>query len=166
MQICKNIYAHVMINLKLNESRMWKRSDGMFVFQHNREKEKQTFNYKMEEHIDIGQASGCINKTEVMYPMPKMMLGVDEVRGALGRVKKGKQPGPDKLKGEIYKSLKDNERLVEHSTEAYKAILEDGTVLEKWKRSRMVMIQKQRNQRLRNIDQLHLRMWVTSCLWD
>ena len=30
----------------------------------------------------------------------------DEVRQGLGRVKKGKQPGPDKLKGEIYKRLK------------------------------------------------------------
>ena len=42
--------------------------------------------------------SGNINKIEVMYPMPNIMLGVDEVRGALGRVQKGKQPGPDKLK--------------------------------------------------------------------
>ena len=35
------------------------------------------------------------NKTDVMYPMPKIMFGVDEVRGALGREKNGKQPGPD-----------------------------------------------------------------------
>ena len=48
-------------------------------------------------------------------------------------MKKGKQPGPDKLKGEIYKSLKDSERLVMHLTEAYRlnAVLEDGTVPEK-----------------------------------
>ena len=54
-----------------------------------------------------------------MYPMPKIMLGVDEVRGALRRLRKGKQPAPYKLKGEIYKSLKDIERLVMNLTEAY-----------------------------------------------
>ena len=88
--------------------------------------------------------SGNINKTEVMYPMPKIVLDVDDVRRALGKVKKGKLPGPDKLKGEIYKTLKDNEKLVIHLTKANNAVLEDGTVPEKWKRSRTVMIPKTR----------------------
>ena len=69
-----------------------------------------------------------INKIEIMYPKPRIMLGVDEVRRALLRVKKGKQPGLDKLKVEIYKSLTCSERLVTHLTEAYNAVLEDGTV--------------------------------------
>ena len=117
-----------MINLKLEEGKIWKRSDGMFVVQYNKEREKQTFNCKMEEHMDM--LSGNINKTEVIYPMPKI---VDDVRRALGKVvKKGKQPGPDKLKGDMYKSLKDNEKLVIHLTEAYNAVLEEGTVPEKW----------------------------------
>ena len=34
----------------------------MFVVQYNREREKQTFNCKMEEHMDM--LSGNINKTE------------------------------------------------------------------------------------------------------
>ena len=98
MQIYKNIPAHLMINIKLEEMwmwKMWKRSDGMFVVQYNRGREKQTFNCKMEEHMD--KLSGNTNKTEVMYPMPKIVLDVDDVRRALGKVKKGKQPGPDKL---------------------------------------------------------------------
>ena len=37
------------------------RGDGMFVVQYNREREKQTFNCKMEEHMDM--LSGNINKT-------------------------------------------------------------------------------------------------------
>ena len=60
-------------------------------------------------------------------------------------MKKGKQPGwLDQInsKGEIYKSLKDSEKFVIHLTEAYNAVLEDGTVLEKWKRSRRIMIPK------------------------
>ena len=44
--------------------------------------------------------SGNINKTEVVYPMPKIMLGVDELRGALGRVK-GRQPGKLKINYQI-----------------------------------------------------------------
>ena len=115
-----------MINLKLEEGKMWKRSDGMFELQYNKEREKQTFNCKMEEHMDM--LSGNINKTEVMYPMPKIVLDMDDVRRALGKVQKGKQPGPDKLKGEMYKTLKDNEKLVIHLTEAYNAVLEEGTV--------------------------------------
>ena len=47
MQIYKKIPAHLMINLKLDEGKMWKSSDGMCVVQYNREREKQTFNCKM-----------------------------------------------------------------------------------------------------------------------
>ena len=83
MQIYKKIPVHLMINQKLDDYRMWKRSDGMFVVQYNREIEKQTFSCKIEEHMDM--RSGNINMTEVMYPMPKIMLGVDEVKGALGK---------------------------------------------------------------------------------
>ena len=90
MQIYKKIPAHLMINLKLEEGKIWKRSDGIFVVQYNREREKQTFNCKMEEHMDM--PSGNINKTEVMFQMPKIVLDVDDVRRALGKVKKGKQP--------------------------------------------------------------------------
>ena len=102
MQIYKKIPAYLMINLKLDEGKMWKRSDVMFVVQYNREREKQTFNCEMEEHMDM--LSGNINKTEVMYRISKIMLGMDEVTGALGRMKKGKQPGPDKLKGRFMKA--------------------------------------------------------------
>ena len=90
--------------------------------------------------------SGNINKTEVMHPMPKIMLGVDEVSGALGRLKKEKQPVQDKLKGEICKSLKDSESLVTHLKESYNVVLEDGTMPEKWKISRTVMIPKTKKQ--------------------
>ena len=94
------------------------------------------------------------------------MLDVDDVRRALGKVKKGKQPGPDKLKGEMYKRLKDNEKLVIHLTEAYNAVLEEGTVPEKWKRSRMVMIPKTRKLTAKEHRPIALTNVGTSCLWD
>ena len=60
-----------MINQKLEEGKIWKRSNGMFVVQY-KEREKQTFNCKMEEHMDM--RSRNINKTEVIYPMPKISV--------------------------------------------------------------------------------------------
>ena len=54
----------------------------------------------MEEHMDM--LSGTIDRSEVVYPMPKISLLNDEVRGALGKVKRAEQPGPDRIKGEIY----------------------------------------------------------------
>ena len=52
-QIYKKIPDHLMINLKLNEGRMWKRSDGMYIVQYNRDKEKQQFKYQLEEHMEL-----------------------------------------------------------------------------------------------------------------
>ena len=36
MQIYKKIPAHLMINLKLDEGKIWKISDGMFVVEYNK----------------------------------------------------------------------------------------------------------------------------------
>ena len=46
-----------------------------------------------------------------------------------------------------FKSLKDSKGLVTHLTEAYNTFLVDGTVPEKWKRSRTVMIPKTKEPR-------------------
>ena len=86
------------------------------MVQYNRGREKQTFSYRMEEHMDT--LSGTIDRSEVVYPMPKIILLSDEVRVALGKVKTGKQPGPDGIKGEIYRYLQDSERLVAKLTGA------------------------------------------------
>ena len=71
-----------MINLKLNEGRMWKRSDGMYIVQYNRDKEKQQFKYQLEEHMDM--LSGKIKKCEVLFPMPR--IGSKGIR----KIEKGK----------------------------------------------------------------------------
>ena len=64
--------------------------------------------------------SGRIDRSEVVYPMPKISLLSDEVSGALGKVKRGKQPGPDGIKGEIYRCWQDSKMLVAKLTEAYR----------------------------------------------
>ena len=45
-------------------------------------------------------------KSVKYYPMPKIEIKIKEVVEALGRIKKEKQPGPDRLKGKIYMGLK------------------------------------------------------------
>ena len=86
--------------------------------------------------------SGTIKKCEVLFPMPRIELTIEEVARALEKLKKGKQPGPDRLKGEIYSSLKDSEKLVLYLTHAYNVVLNDGTVPQGWKGSKTVMIPK------------------------
>ena len=63
-------------DISVTEGKMWKRIDGMFVVQYNRERENQTFNCKMEEHMDM--LSGNINKTEVIYPLPNARATLDK----------------------------------------------------------------------------------------
>ena len=86
--------------------------------------------------------SGTINKCEILFPMPRMEIHIKEVVEALGRIKKGKQPGPDRLKDEIYRGLKGSEKLVLYLTQAYNAVLNEGIVPEGWKLSKTVMISK------------------------
>ena len=86
--------------------------------------------------------SGTIKKCEVLFPMPGIGLKIEEVARALEKSKKGKQPGPDRLKGEIYSSLRDSKKLVLYLTHAYNAVLNDGTVPQGWKGPKTVMIPK------------------------
>ena len=61
-QVYERIPDHLMINLKLEEGGMWRGRDGRFVVQYNRGREKQTFNYRMKEHMDM--LSGTIDRSE------------------------------------------------------------------------------------------------------
>ena len=67
----------------------------------------------------------------------------------MGKVKRGKQPGPDEINGEIYRCLQESERLVAKLTGAYNIVLEDGIVPGGWKKSRTVMIPKTNKPRAR-----------------
>ena len=53
MMVYKKILDHLMKDLKMSERRMWRRSDGMFVVQYNRDKDRQQFKYQREEHMDM-----------------------------------------------------------------------------------------------------------------
>ena len=47
MRVYKKILDHLMRDLKLSERRMWRRSDGMCVVQHNRDKRDNNSNISL-----------------------------------------------------------------------------------------------------------------------
>ena len=74
--------------------------------------------------------------------MSRIKIKIKEIVEALGRIKKWKQPGPNILKREIHRGLNKSEKLVLYLTQAYNALLNEGTVPEGWKWSKTVMIPK------------------------
>ena len=83
-------------------------------------------------------------RNEVRYPMRKVVFAVEEIRSVLGAIKGGKQNGPDKVKGELYKSMMGSDELVRRLMQAYNGVMDSGVVLEGWINSRTVMIPKKK----------------------
>ena len=71
--------------------------------------------------------SGTIKKCEILFPMPRTEIKTMEVLKTLGRIKKGKQPGPHRLIGW---DLIESEKLVLYLTQESNAVLNEGTVPE------------------------------------
>ena len=88
-EIYERLLEHLMGDLDVQQGRMWKRRDGRFVVKYNREIVKQTFESNMEEHMDA--LSGRIGN-ETRYPMRTVVFAKDEIRSALGAIKRRKQP--------------------------------------------------------------------------
>ena len=65
-----------------------------------------------------------------------------EVQQKLLSVKSGKQPGTDKIRGEIYKWMASSEVCTEKIRMAMNKVMEEGIVPEGWKISKTVMIPK------------------------
>ena len=65
-----------------------------------------------------------------------------DVERRLKRIKDGKQPGPDGMKGEIYKALGSSGVCVGGIMGVYNGVLNDGIVGEGWRESRTVMVPK------------------------
>ena len=86
-EIHERVPEHLMRDLDVRQGRMWKRRDGRFVVQYNREVVRQTFASNMEEHIDV--LSGRMGN-ETRYPMRRVVFTEDEIRSALGAIKGGK----------------------------------------------------------------------------
>ena len=88
--------------------------------------------------------------------MEKIKWSQIEVQKKLLSVKSGKQPGTDKIRGEIYKWMASSEVCTEKIRMAMNKVMEEGIVPKWWKISKTVMVPKTKNcLNLKNIDPLH-----------
>ena len=76
----------------------------------------QTFTSRVEENMDM--LSGRIGN-EARDPLRKVVFMIEEVRSVLGAIMGGvKQPRPNKVKGELCKSMIGSDELVRRLTQA------------------------------------------------
>ena len=89
-----------------------------------------TFPESVIEHMDV--LKGKI----VMKGKEKMICrkwSPEEVNSATGKIKNGKQPGPDLIKGEIIKWLRDSHLCIDMLTQVLNNVVQSGEISEKWK---------------------------------
>lgn len=76
--------------------------------------------------------------------MEDIVFNREDIKKWLKRIKNGKQPGPDGIKGEIYRSLSSSDVCINSLLMAFNNVLGNGQVPCSWKASRTVMIPKER----------------------
>lgn len=79
----------------------------------------------------------------------------------MNRIKSGKQPGPDWIKGEIIKWLKDEPICLEELTRCLNLVVKNNKVPENWKVSKTVMIPKTQKPKVMEYRPIALQMWDT-----
>ena len=112
----------------------------------NIEKQTQNLTWEIKEHMD--SLAG-----EVISQPGKAMIWEEwrqeEVKTALTKIKKGKQPGPDKIKGDIIKWLAEDSVCIETLTHCLNKVIKDNKIPESWRSSKTVMIPKNNKPKVR-----------------
>lgn len=103
---------------------------------------------ELREHMDM---VGRANMTDYIGKMSKVIFGKEDIREQISQLKVGKQPGPDKLKPEIYKWLNQSEYCIEVITNCMNEILETGEPPAKWQKSRTSLIPKKSKPRVNEL---------------
>ena len=93
------------------------------------------FHCDLREHMDALKVK--IEMPDKKRYMEKIKWSQMEVQKKLLSIKSGKQPGTDKIRGEIYKWMASSEVCTEKNK-----VIEEGIVPEGWKISKTVMIPK------------------------
>ena len=119
--------------------------------------EEYVYNDQMDETLEIRNTVREANQRRVManhseiedlekkyreMAIMKMDIQPEDVEQVLKGLKNRKAPGPDGLKNELYKKLKDDRFILNTLTECFNDIVETGNAPEEWKNSRTVMIPK------------------------
>lgn len=115
---------------KMNEYRR-EREVGMETDRQDRERERE-----MPDIPRIGRVGG------VQGWMDDVVFEWRDVLKRLKKIKNGKQPGPDRMKGEIYKAMMESEVCMRSMAETYNRVLDEGLIGDSWKNSRTCMIPK------------------------
>lgn len=76
--------------------------------------------------------------------MEDVKFGEEDLKKRIEKIRNGKQPGLDGIKGEIYRALGRNEICLNGMVEAYNRVLEEGEVEEEWKMSKTIMLPKEK----------------------
>ena len=82
------------------------------------------FNVNLREHMDM--LRGRIAMPQLKSYIEKTKMEQQEVKKALLKLKDGKQPGPNKIKGEIYKWMASSNTCVDGITKAMNLMMENG----------------------------------------
>ena len=93
----------------------------------------------LREHLDM---VGRVNADDCIGRMRLVEFSQAEVKEQMSKIKKGRQPGPDKLKPEIYKWVQSSEASISILTECMNGVLRDSEIPEKWKKSKTNLIPK------------------------
>ena len=88
----------------------------------------------IREHMDM--------EVEVKEATERREITKDEVIKVLKGLRKGKAPGPDGLKAELYSAMLENETCIETLTECLESELQRGEKPEQWKLSKTILIKK------------------------
>ena len=115
---------------RLNEYRR-EREIGIELERQERERER-----AMPGIPRIGKMTG------VRRWMEDVVFDWSDVLKRLKKIKNGKQPGPDMIKGEIYKAMIESEVCMRKMTEMYNRVLDEGVIGDGWKNSKTCMIPK------------------------
>ena len=73
---------------------------------------------------------------EIKYRMEKVNINQQDIVNSIGKIKNGKQPGPDEMEGEVYKLMMESEICLKIFEKCCNEIMETGKPPESWKGSK------------------------------
>ena len=99
------------------------------------------------EHFD---ALSVEYDEEIKYRMERVNINKQDIVNSIGKIKNGNQPGPDEMKGEVYKWMMESEICLKIFEKCFNEIMETGKPPESCKRSKTVMIPKKKEPKVKD----------------
>ena len=99
---------------------------------------------RREDGLNLLSLVDFINRGDlnVNFKMEEVEISKDDIIKGIKKIKRGKQPGPDGVRGEIYRWMVDSDVCVEALRATFQEVLREGKPPGKWRNSKTVMIPK------------------------